>query len=102
MERIFTLSSDNKFDEFIVTAHIEKLLDMAKEYVSIVLSDIFKIEECGAGYDHANNTVGITIQAVHSEHNENFAEFFFLLTDDQVKNIITLNNFAAEIRTGKE
>jgi hypothetical protein len=78
------------------------LLDITKDYGSIILSDIFKLEYCSILEDLSGNYIHITIEYVHSEEDSITSVFFFTLTNEQAASILNQGCFSPTIRTGKE
>jgi hypothetical protein len=82
----------------------QKLMDIVKEYVSIVVSDIYKIEGVEVKkMPGQRGTWIVSVEAVHSERNSSMAYFSFVFKADEIKDMLRQTQLISSFqRTGKE
>jgi hypothetical protein len=79
-------------------------MDIVKEYVSIVISDIYKIEGVEVKkMPGQRGTWIVSVEAVHSERNSSIAYFSFVFKANEIKEMLRQVQVISSFqRTGKE
>lgn len=79
------------------------LIEIVRDYVSTVVSDIYKVE--GVEVKRMPGQRGtwiVSVEAIHSERNSSMAYFSFVFKASEVRQVLMTGNFKPVQRTGKE